>query len=269
MGGFLGKLLGISGAGGLGAGAQAYGPLQGAERRNNPAEAAFPHLNGIPQFGREAYTPFIQQGQQAGNQLSGEYSNLLNSNRAGATGRGSNPLYDQLSQQMSSNPTGYLNNILGQYAPSQNYQFKRDQLQKAASNTAAAGGARGNQNDVMGQTELVNALLNGDIQQFLQNVLGIQGAGMHGLENDLGRQESQFGRQANAYGQGLSGLQQQQGLGFYGAGSLADYLGNASTQRAGFGAYGQDYANNAKNQVFKSLSSLLSSGLGQAGGGGF
>jgi hypothetical protein len=179
----------------------------------NPAKDAMPYLNQIPGVGKQYYNPFIEQGRQASEQLS--------------------PLYNQ----MTNNPSDYLNQLMGKYEPSAGYQYRQGQLNKAAGNTAAQGGFAGTENDVMGRSELINKLMGGDMQEFLQNVLGIQGAGMQGLQ---GREERGYNASAN----------------------LADYLGGNLGQQAGLAFQGTAQKNQNQNALFGQLMQAMGVGAG-------
>lgn len=126
---------------------------------DNPAGSAMPYLNQVENTVKPYYDPFIQQGQQAYNTM--------------------NP---QLSQ-MTSNPTAFLDALMKNYQPSQGYQMKRDEMSRAAGNTAAAGGQRGSMYDINQQARLDDVLMGEDMQQWLQNVMGIQNTGLSGMSN--------------------------------------------------------------------------------------
>jgi len=183
----------------------------------NPADSAMPYLNQIPQFGREGYQPFIDQGQQAQQQL--------------------NPLYERMSQD----PSAYINALMQNYSPSEGYRFKEQQMLRGAQNSAAQGGFAGTQNDQMAQADMIRGLLGGDMQQYLQNVMGAQGQGMQGLENQVGR-------------------------GYESAGNLAGYLGNALGAQGGLAFQGQQQRNqnraDKRNAIFNLLGSLAGAGTG-------
>ena len=123
----------------------------------NPADAAMPYLNQIPGTIQPLYNPFIQQGQSAYNTMSPQLN------------------------QMAQDPTAFLEAMMQGYQPSRGYQLRRDEAQRAAGNSAAAGGMRGSINDITNQSRLTDALLGEDMQQWLQNLMGIQGMGMQGL----------------------------------------------------------------------------------------
>lgn len=183
----------------------------------NPANAAMPYMNQIPGIGRQYYEPFINEGQQAGQQL--------------------NPLYERMSQD----PSQYINALMQNYSPSEGYQFKEQQMLRGAQNSAAAGGFAGTQNDQMGQADMIRGLLGGDMQQYLQNVLGVQGTGMQGMENRVGR-------------------------GYESAGNLAGYLGNALGAQGGLAYQGEAQRNqqraDKRNSIFNLLGNLAGAGAG-------
>lgn len=191
---------------------------------NNAARKAGKEFGKIQGYGREAYNPFIQQGQQANQQLS--------------------PLY----QQQATNPVGQYNDILSQYQPSAGYQYKQDKLNQMAHNTAAAGGYAGTGGDIQNRSELFNGLMGEDMQQFLQNIFGIQN-------------------------QGVQGLQHQGDMGYHAASSLADYLGTAGGRQGGLNAITKDYSNQTTNNGLSSLAGLIGNskenGLGDLFGGMF
>src|SRR5277367_3448900 len=116
----------------------------------NPADAAMPYLNQIPGMEKGYYDPYIQKGNEA-------YGNL-------------NPSFTEQTQH----PADFLEGILKKYQPSRAYQLARDETQRAAGNSAAAGGMRGSINDITNQTRLTDSLLGADMQEWLKTVLGIQ-----------------------------------------------------------------------------------------------
>ena len=124
------------------------------------SQAAQPYLQNIPQYGREAYNPYIQQGQQAGGIAQGEYNKLVQ------------------------DPSAFINAIMGKYQESPGYQYQQQQGSRALSNTAAAGGYRGGQFEQQQQAELLNSLLGSDMQQWLQNNLNVYGTGLQGQQHN-------------------------------------------------------------------------------------
>lgn len=198
--------------------------LFGGGDYGNPADAGMGYLNRIPAEVGKYYQPFISSGQQA-EQIT-------------------NPIYGQMSQ----NPQDFLNSIMRGYNPSEGYRFKERELGDALRNTAAAGGFVGTPYHQQQQGELTSGLLSQDMQQFLNNILGIQGTGLQGQENRIGRGYNA----ATGYGNILgSNLAQQGGLAMQGAAS----------QQAN-----QMARDNARTQFF---GNLLGTGARMFGGGMF
>jgi hypothetical protein len=199
-----------------------WGPLIGAgiglatsllnnRNSNRRAGQVDQQLAGVPQFGRDAYQPFINRGMQAQDQAADTY------------------------QQMQQNPTSFVDQIMQSYKPSQGYQFRQKNALGAARNSAAQGGFTGTSYDQMQQAELANGLLGQDQQQYLQNILGVQGTG-------------------------LAGQQHLGDMGYNASGNLADYLGNAQGMRAQLGA--------SQNQQRGLNESGLGAAFGQFAGAG-
>lgn len=185
----------------------------------NPASAAQPYYNQIPGIAQQYMQPYVQQGQQA-------YQNMQ----------------PQL-QQMSQNPTEYLNQLLSQYKPSEAYQNSRDEAMRAAGNTAAAGGMRGSSQDSMGEGRLVDSLMGQDMQQWLQNVRGLQTEGLQG--------------QSGIYGTGANAGQ-----------SLENDLQNSLAQQGNLAFYGQAQKNANQSDLFKGLTGGIGGLMGMGMGGG-
>jgi hypothetical protein len=186
----------------------------------NPADAAMPYLNQIPGMEKGYYDPYIQQGNQASNTL--------------------NP---QL-QQMGGDPTAFLEKIMKGYEPSKAYQLRRDETQQAAGNSAAAGGMRGSINDITNQARLTDSLLGDDMQQWLNNVLGIQK-------------------------EGNQGLQHQFDTGYDASKSLSGDLSNVLGTQAGLAFQGQANQNQSHSDLLSGLLKALGgvAGFGLPGGG--
>lgn len=179
----------------------------------NPANAAQPYLNQVPDVGHQAYDPFIQQGQQAGNALNEKFMSMM------------------------SDPQGFLAQLQSGYKPSDAYKFKSDELQKGMGAAAAQGGVAGTPYHQMELGKQADQLLSGDMQQYLQNALGIQNTG-------------------------LTGQQDIYNKGFQASGSLADMLGGNLNQQGSLGFQGQSQQN--KNQM--DMMKMFAQALGGAGG---
>lgn len=195
-----------------GAGSGVLSKLFGGSQQN-PARAARPYLEKIPGIGEQYYSPYVNRGEEA-NQQAGD-------------------IYKRLSMD----PQAFLNQIMQGYKPSEGYKFKSEQGQKAALGAARAGGYLGSDYDELKRAELANQLASQDMQQYIDNILGLQGAG-------------------------LSGLQHQGDTGFQASSGLADYLGNAYGNRAQLEASGRQYQNQARGNMF---GNMLQTGLSAAG----
>ena len=80
---------------------------------NNPADASAGYLNQIPGVAHEYADPLIQRGQEATQGLPEYYKNMMQ------------------------NPAAHLNEAMDAYSPSREYNFKYDQMMRAARNAAA------------------------------------------------------------------------------------------------------------------------------------
>lgn len=199
----------------------------------NPADGAMKYLDQIPAqlkdiYGqqKDLFNPYIQQGKDAYGQL--------------------NPIYGQMAQD----PAAYLDNMMKGYAPSRSYQLKKDEMLRGASNTAAAGGMRGTGSDVTAQAKLTDSLMGDDMQQWLNNTMGLQGRGMQGLGNfyDAGLNATgQLGQAGQAYGSDLANLM--------GTKAQLAFQGSANQNQA---------TADRRNMWINGASNLLGAGLGGA-----
>jgi len=123
----------------------------------NPADAAMPYLNQIPGMEKQYYDPFINYGKEAATTLTPQFN------------------------QMSQDPAAFLESIMSKYQPSRTYQLRNEEALRAAGNTAAAGGMRGSLGDIKNASRISDVLLGQDMQEWLNNVLGLQKEGQQGL----------------------------------------------------------------------------------------
>lgn len=201
-----------------------FDSIFGGGDMEDPSAAASSYFEQIPGRVTPYYQPFIDSGKQAADVA--------------------NPIYGRMAQD----PSEFLNAIMRNYSPSEGYKFKEKNLTQAAQNAAAQGGYAGTPYSQLEQTDLVNGLLGGDMQQFLQNILGIQGGGLQGQENRIGRGYEASGGLANILGGNLA----QQG-------NLA-YQGAAQRNQNSLDRRGQN---------FNFLNGLISSGTKAYGAGMF
>lgn len=174
----------------------------------NPADAAMPYLNQIPGMEKSYLEPYINRGNEASNTLMPQFQN------------------------MTKDPAAFLESIMKNYTPSKDYQLRRDETLKSAGNTAAAGGMRGSINDINNEARLTDSLLGGDMQQWLQNVLGINKEGTEGLSHAAD-------------------------TGFNASTGLSSDLSNVMGTQAGLAFQGQANQNQSRNDLISGLIKAL------------
>lgn len=190
----------------------------GGGKQNDPMEAANKYLKQIPSVAHQGYDPYVNAGMDASKRTQGSYEDLMD------------------------DPTGFINKLMQGYQPSEGYQFQKDELTKTLGNTAAAGGIAGTPQDQMNQGAGVQKLLSGDMQQFLQNILG-------------------------AYRTGLEGEQGIANRGYDASGKLTDALGGALNQQGGLAFQGVQQKNQNRNDLWSMFGKALGAGGGFALGG--
>jgi hypothetical protein len=158
-------------------------------RYKNPADAAMPYLEQVPDTVTPYYTPYRQMGMGAAALSFPQYG------------------------RMSVDPEGYYADIMGGYTESPGAQYQQQQLQKSMSGTSAAGGYTGTPYDQQQQAEQIQGIISRDQQQYLNNILGIQKTGLGGEQHffDVGYSASDTLAQMLA-----SNLAQEAGVAFEG-----------------------------------------------------
>ncbi len=179
----------------------------------SPMDAANPYLNQIPGVGHQNYDPYVNAVQDAAGKTKSKYEELM------------------------SDPTGFINKLMEGYKTSEGYNFQKDQLTKELGNTAAAGGVAGTPMDQMNQAQGIQGLLGKDMQQFLQNALGVFGKGLEGEEGIAGR-------------------------GFDASKALADLLGGTLNSQAGLAFNDAQQKNKNKNDMWSMFGKALGAGAG-------
>jgi hypothetical protein len=180
---------------------------------NSPMNSANQYLNQIPGVAHEGYDPYVNAGRDASGKTKTAYEGLMD------------------------DPTGFINKLMEGYKPSEGYQFQKEQLTKELGNSAAAGGIAGTPQDQMNQGEGIQKLLSGDMQQFLQNVLGRYDTGLKGEEGIATR-------------------------GYDASGKLTDALGGALNQQGGLAFQNQQQKNQNKNDLWSMFGKALGAGAG-------
>jgi len=180
----------------------------GISHSQNPGNVAQPYLQQIPDAGHRYNDPYIQQGQQSGQTLRDEYAKQLD-------------------------PAAFIANIEKGYKPSDAYNFKKEELQKGMRAMGGAGGYGGSEFHQMQYGKEADDLLSGDMQQYLQNALGIYDKGIKGNEN--------------FYNKGYDAGQSQ-----------LDTEGGSLLAQGGAAATGQAQQNEQRQQLISSLLKFLS-----------
>lgn len=185
--------------------------------REDPQKEANKYLDQIPGIGKQYYNPFIESGQKAGGILEGEYGKQLD-------------------------PTSFIDQIMQHYSMSKGAEYEQDKLGRGIGATAAAGGFAGTPEHQRQYGEMADKIMSGDMQQYLQNALGV-------------------------YGGGISGEQDLYGKGYQASGSLADLLGGNLSSQAGLGFQSASQTNAGRDAFLNALIKAFSQGAGAAGGG--
>lgn len=139
-----------------------------------------------------AFLDFLFGGENPAN-VAQPYFNRINEN--------ARPLQERFAG-LANNPTGSLEELLAKYKPSAAYNLKNEEAQKAIGNSAAAGGVRGTPQDLAASARLSESLLGEDMQQWLNNVLGLQNTGLQGEYNLFGDTSNALGTQGSLAFQG-------------------------------------------------------------------
>ena len=233
----------------------------GLKKGKNPADVARPMLQEIPQYGREAYNPFIQQGQQAQEPLSKHYLEQL------------------------LNPQAIENRDIQGYEPSGYYNYMAPQLLQNQRQAAAAGGYPGT--NEFDQMDLIRQMMGADIGDYLGRQNAQRQQGVAGLEGQVGRGFEGAGnladflgtaklQQANNESSGAQQQNAQQGQNFgnivkaiaqaYGM-SQGNFGGQQQQQQMGAEAGGNPFSPYGRVPLSGVQPRLANRNFGGAGGG--
>jgi hypothetical protein len=122
-----------------------------------------------------AQNPFLQAGQGA----IGNYQNWL---------------------QSMQNPSGFINNLMGQYQQSPWAKYQQDQSMRAANNIGSASGLTGSTPLQLQAQQNAQNISSGDMNQWLQNVLGINTQYGAGNQYLMGQGANAANSLTNLYG---------------------------------------------------------------------
>lgn len=191
-------------------------PLRGfGIGQRDPAKDANRYLDKVPGIGHDAYDPFISGGREAGGILKDQYGRMLD-------------------------PSKFMDEIMKNYKMSEGATYKRDQLGKGIGATAAAGGIAGTPEHQREYGEMADQIMSGDMQQYLQNALGIHGTG-------------------------LSGEQDFYNKGYGASSSLADMLAGVMGSKSGLAYQSGTQKNMNEQALMQALMKALASGSGAGG----
>jgi hypothetical protein len=174
---------------------------------SNPYNAAMNQFSQFTNKAENAQNPFLQAGQNA---IPG-YQNWINSMQ---------------------DPSAFINNLMGGYNESPWAQYEQQQAMRAGTNAASASGLSGSTPMAQQMQQNASNISSQDMNQWLQNVLGINTQYGSGLNNMMG------------YGAGAANAL----TGFYG--NMADAMGGAA-----FGK--QASQNNGMANIFGDLAGFL------------
>lgn len=149
----------------------------------NPADAANKYLNQMPGMLQQYSDPYIQMGNQAGQNLQNQFGQLTN------------------------DPGGRLNQIGQSYHQSPGFQFALQQALQGANQGAAAGGMAGSPQSQQQNMGIATGLADQDYNNWLQQATGMYNTGLNGQQN-------MYNTGANAgigLGQNIASILGQQG----------------------------------------------------------
>jgi hypothetical protein len=184
--------------------------------RKDPFEDANKYMEQIPGIGRQYYNPYINSGSRAGSMLEDQYGKLMK-------------------------PTSFIDDIMKNFKMSEGAKYQKDTLGRDINATAAAGGFAGTPEHQQEYGEMSDKIMSGDMQQYLQNALGV-------------------------YGMGLTGEQDMYGKGYDASSRLADMIAGTLGSQA-TGVFQSDNQTNTSRDAFlNTLIKALSQGAGSMGG---
>jgi hypothetical protein len=126
---------------------------------NNPADAAAPWMDKMPDELKKYFNPYIEAGNKALPGLQDQYGKLMN------------------------DPGGRLNEIGKGYHQSPGFQFALQQALQGAGHAAAAGGMAGSPQHEQQNMGIATGLADQDYNQWMSNALGMYGKGLAGNQS--------------------------------------------------------------------------------------
>lgn len=121
------------------------------------------YLDQITEQDKSYYDPYLQRGTAAYNTM------------------------DPILQNMSKDPASYLQRVMDQYSSSPMYQGQKNEAMNVLGKAAASGGYQGNLGSLANQTGLEASLKGPAMQDWFNNVLGVQQQGLGGQMDIYGK----------------------------------------------------------------------------------
>lgn len=223
----------------------------------NAADAGMPYLNQISGMANQAYSPYMQAGQQAMGQLQGQYGQLTGT-LPGLQGQlsslqGQLPGLQTQYGNLMNNPGGTVNQIGSSFHQSPGFNFQVNQAQNAANQAAAAGGMLGSPQHQQNIAGTVNNLANQDYYNYLNTAMGAYGQGLQGSQ---GLYNQGLGGGMGMYSQGLQGLEGLNRMGYGATNNYANMIANQLGSQASLGYAGQANQNQAQGGMMGNLMGL-------------
>jgi hypothetical protein len=178
----------------------------------NPATAAMPYLNQIPQY----FNSYFNAGQKALPQLLGTYSSM-------ATPGGATNNYNQLASSFTASP---------------GYQYNVDQATQGANAAAAAGGQAGSPAEQQALAGQISGISAQDFNNYMAQVMGLQSQGLQGLSgiNQMGY-EAGSDLSRNLQSQAMLAYKGQAGQNQYNANESKNMWDTLGSMAGGFAGY--------------------------------
>lgn len=158
------------------------------------------------------------------------------------SGVNSIPQYEDWLKGMS-DPSQFINNLMGGYSESPYSQYQQQQSMRAAQNMGSANGLSGSTPMMLQAQQNAQDISSKDMDQWLQNVLGVNTQYGQGLNTNINRGQQSANQLSNIYS------------------NLGNQMGGAK--------YGQGMANQSKfSDLISGLLGLTAAGAGSMTGGG-
>lgn len=177
--------------------------------------------------------PFIEKRQNLYRDEFSPYSNIGKESLGNAS---------DIYQRMASDPSAYLNELLGGYTPNKGFEdYRHNEMMKALRQSGYAGGYSGTEYDREAQARLFNDLLEADRDKYYERVTGLQNTGLTG--------QTQLG-----------------GLGLQASGQMAEGMGNTLAEQAQMAYMQEAQKQQRKNALIKMLLGVGTAALGGPAG---